>query len=383
MTPSINEAQLRVLQWVADGANLDDPPSETYKTSAVALRSRGLVYLDNRRGIWNIAITAAGRELLDELQDPEATPRPTYAPLASGPVLRRIYKSNRKHETISMPKNLQNACEAVQVLLEDMSRLEVLPEHQFRVLLLLHAVAAEALRWGWTVEAPTSDDRLEEEGNSSEASTSRQALLSIDAGDAPIAVYVQRLKDRVRHKPTKRELAQLEKGLRARIPKFDHVAGNKIRLEFRHAYFEPLYLDDTATTQIEDKLRRAIDYIHDSSATAREHAESQRRRESEQQEASRKAAQQGAHLTTYSRWVSALETLRANYVRHREMAEAVSMLANFIEHDSRTNEQSERARQYVAWAQDHLSESSPLRAFQPPQGDRPRVGFDEWQRLKR
>ena len=67
MDLSLNETQLLVLRWVAAGADLDNPPSDTFKTSAIALRNRGLVDLDKRRGHWRIAITDCFQQRLDDL----------------------------------------------------------------------------------------------------------------------------------------------------------------------------------------------------------------------------------------------------------------------------------------------------------------------------
>lgn len=50
MDLTLNDVQHIVLQWVADDASLENPPSETFKTSDVALNTRGLVNLDKRRG---------------------------------------------------------------------------------------------------------------------------------------------------------------------------------------------------------------------------------------------------------------------------------------------------------------------------------------------
>lgn len=74
MDLGLNDAQLLVLQWVADGADLESPPSDTFKTSAVALRNRGLVALDKRRGKWRIAITEAGQFYLQHDHHPKEKP---------------------------------------------------------------------------------------------------------------------------------------------------------------------------------------------------------------------------------------------------------------------------------------------------------------------
>lgn len=68
----INDAQRIVLQWVADGADLNNTPSETFKTRAVPLRNRGLVDIDKWRGRWSIATTEAGVFCLEHGHHPKA-----------------------------------------------------------------------------------------------------------------------------------------------------------------------------------------------------------------------------------------------------------------------------------------------------------------------
>ncbi len=73
----LNDAQLLVLRWVAEGADLENPPSDTFKTSAVALHNRGLVDLDKRRGKWSVTITEAGKSYLQHGRHPDAAdPKP-------------------------------------------------------------------------------------------------------------------------------------------------------------------------------------------------------------------------------------------------------------------------------------------------------------------
>ncbi|MFZ4841130.1 hypothetical protein [Mycetocola saprophilus] len=59
MNLKLNDAQLLVLQWAADGADFDNPPKDTFKTNAVALQNCDLVDLEKRRTRWSISITDA------------------------------------------------------------------------------------------------------------------------------------------------------------------------------------------------------------------------------------------------------------------------------------------------------------------------------------
>jgi len=71
---SLNDAQLAVLRWVAEGADISAAPSPDFKTSAVAVASRGLIELDRRRGHWSATVTAKGRAYLEQGHHPDDAP---------------------------------------------------------------------------------------------------------------------------------------------------------------------------------------------------------------------------------------------------------------------------------------------------------------------
>lgn len=165
MTLSLNDAQIRVLQWVLDGADLNNPPSSTFKTSAVALQNRGLVELDKRRGRWSIAITDAGKFYLERGRHPETeSPKPTpatatlvesapkniaakqptsdpslensaepVAPAKPGPIV--------KSEGILIPDQVRRPHKAVREIVDHKARLDVPKEQRQRALLILHALS--------------------------------------------------------------------------------------------------------------------------------------------------------------------------------------------------------------------------------------------------
>jgi hypothetical protein len=57
----LNARQLALLQRVAAGADLNDAADLAYRTSAYALRNRGLIATSRRGGVWRAEITDAGR----------------------------------------------------------------------------------------------------------------------------------------------------------------------------------------------------------------------------------------------------------------------------------------------------------------------------------
>jgi hypothetical protein len=60
----LNERQLQVLQWIADGCPDGVMTGHSHKISAVALQNRKLVSISKRSGTWHATITDAGRQLI-------------------------------------------------------------------------------------------------------------------------------------------------------------------------------------------------------------------------------------------------------------------------------------------------------------------------------
>jgi hypothetical protein len=65
--PLLNDAQLRTLQWIADGCPDGVMVGETHKISARALQSRRLVKIARHGGKWSATMTDAGRYYLERI----------------------------------------------------------------------------------------------------------------------------------------------------------------------------------------------------------------------------------------------------------------------------------------------------------------------------
>ncbi|WP_308468515.1 hypothetical protein [Rathayibacter soli] len=71
MGAPLNDRQRAVLNWIAAGRRAGDEPIPTYKHSATALASRGLIDLDNRYGTsWRARLTSRGRYWLEHGEYP-------------------------------------------------------------------------------------------------------------------------------------------------------------------------------------------------------------------------------------------------------------------------------------------------------------------------
>ncbi|PRA06181.1 hypothetical protein CQ019_01880 [Arthrobacter sp. MYb229] len=79
----VNERQLEVLRWISDGCPEGKWPEDgfPYKTSAAALKSRGLVTITRHGSTWTAAVTKAGTHYLEHgTYPPSASPKAPTVP---------------------------------------------------------------------------------------------------------------------------------------------------------------------------------------------------------------------------------------------------------------------------------------------------------------
>ncbi|WP_125616635.1 hypothetical protein [Specibacter cremeus] len=401
MDLALNNAQLLVLQWVADGADLDNPPNDTFKTSAVGLQSRSLVDLDKRRGHWSIAITEAGKFYLEHGRHPdteEPNPKSQSSPKRKPRAIERGTASDQtsepesppkperilKDETIPLPNQIRRPHKAVREIVDHKARLDVPMEQRQRALLILHALAQEAIRRGWEVIAnPSTFEKDPWNGRRSRVSSGPD-LFSIDAGDTPAAIRLRMQQKRVDHVPTEKEFADEARYKWRSYPKYDHVPTERMRLEVRTGSYDALTLDDTLATRIEDKLLRAVEKIEQMSVDAREAVERRRQREIQRLEEQRRAEELRKRAARYGSWAGQNRS-NSSTVTSCDTARWQTSSRAFAVTERRgpEHEYAEILREYLAWSETHLEESDPFRRIWLPQGERPDVSYDEWQAWKR
>ena len=212
---TLNERQVNVLRWIADGCRDDVLDGDTHRISAAALRNRGLVKTSGRGPTWTARITEAGRSYLEQVDGPEPpVPRQANASvsqqlvddvIAAGDSLRVPRKNWYERGGIDYEKRARLAerygkvpadkrlivtavsqgelqIELVDVPEQLVTRGELLPvavpvkvsryhvvARQFRdhaarhevsrallprVMRIIHAIAVEAERRGWSVRTP-------------------------------------------------------------------------------------------------------------------------------------------------------------------------------------------------------------------------------------
>lgn len=400
MNLTLNDAQLRVLQWVANGADLENPPTETFKTSAPALKARGLVTLDKRRGHWSIAITDAGKFYLEHGRHPdektagpkkpspvkpqkpkpeESAPQPAEpaeAPKPAQPA--RVVKD----ESIPMAARITKPHPAIRALLDHEARLGVPIEHRRRALVILHSFVQHGLRRGWTATAIPSTKTKDPWNGRTIKESPGPTLFTVDAGDAAVSVRITMQQDRKPHIPTAEELAEQARYSWNRPPQYDYFPSTRMRLELSEGR-EKYRLDDTVATCVEDKLLRGIAWVEEQSAEARRIAERQRQWALERAEEQRRAEEMRQRASRYTAWFETLERLRSDFKRHQELRDTVAALRDVADRRSPDAEHAELLNNYVAWAEEYLNEADPLRAIELPRGERPDLSYNEWRDWKR
>lgn len=423
----LNPKQQAVLEWVVQGCPPEVYTNDVYahRITARALENRGLVEISGHGPSWAAVPTERGRRwpeaaheddpprgtnakpkkpAADESsQDVSSTPEskqqaeqiPTNSSEAAAPpdshrggkdeapvhVPKR--RKSGKDETIPMPERITKPHAALRAITDHPARLGVPTGQRRRALLILHAFVQEGLRRGWTVTEIPSTKRQDRWTGRSVKESPGSTLFTVDAGEASIDVRLRMLQDRTLHTPTPEEIARQQRFSWDSPPKYDYTPSLRMRLELSHGFGDPLRLDDTVTTCIEDKLLRGILRIEEWAVEAREAAERRRQCEIEEAERRRRASELRERVQRYTSWHETLEALHTDVIRHRELTDVVAALREAVERRGPDHEHAQLLGEYLAWAEQHLEDSDPLRRISLPKGERPDLSYDEWRQWQR
>lgn len=399
----LNDIQLAVLRWIAEGCDMDNPVTPGFKVTAVALHNRGLVDVHRRGGQWSASLTDDGTFYSQHGRYPDAPSRKrrqkgashaqsdgTLAPQREGertaiPTSEtdgaRLPASARgrpvKDESIPMPGQIRKPHAAVRELVDHKKRLDVPAEQRQRALVILHAIVQEALRRGWTVTPILSELHVNSWDRTKTRIWPSNDLFTIDAGDMPAAVRLRMRQRQVKHVPTKDEAALAKRWGYQSYRSMDLVPTDRMRLEIRSARSTSLVLEDTATVQIEAKLKRAIDMIQLVSDEEVAWKERQRIRAIEEAQARERAETLRNRATHYGKWVTALESMHAEVRKHRELHTTVEQLRAALPQFEGSDRYAE-LETYLEWAEQYLAESQPFRSITLPEGEVPDLPYAEW-----
>lgn len=401
MNRSGNKAQLDVLQWIADGCDMEHLVTPTFKTTAIALSNRGLATVDRRRGKWAATLTERGAyylangtylvEAVGPQREPAGSTPPAASPVPAGPSpeakkkrapKRRLRSDSAtaRNETIPMPSQVRAPHAAIRELVDHKSRLAVPSDQRQRALLLLHAIVQESLRRGWTVTPVLSELRSYSWDRTKPRVWPSDDLFRVDAGHQVVPIRLRMKQRQVPHQPTKDELERKERYGYEPYRRTDLVATDRMRLQVGESS-APLVLEDTAATRIEDKLLRAIEKIEALSEERLRLEEQWRQRAIAEAEERARAEALRQRAAQYGAWASTLESLQAAAAQHQGLTETVDRLRAALPR-LRQSPHYERLKAYADWAEQHVIDSDPFQVIQLPNGDRPDMTHAEWSAWK-
>lgn len=388
MSPKpVNARQLEVLQWIADGCPEGVMVGPTFRTSAVALRNRGLVSV-SKRGGWHASLNDAGRFYLDHgaypgsaaqtSKSPEPGEKKHTGPAPSrgeGDVVRSVKTDARKSmkavsqappkeaamdaktepARILVPARLRNPHPVVVALRDDKHRFNVTAGVRNRALRILQ---------GLITALELAGHRVEEVGHSRSSygyvSWDSQDHFVIKTGETKMNVRVFQQTDRALHTPTPAELND-RKRWGTHPPKYDHTPNDYLRIELerqwgassRHKW------SDGKQVLLEEKLPSILGEVERRHVEARErriaceHAEEERERQHEL------AIQRAKILHREAYRARVLDEQLDAWRRSRELREYVRAMKESIRRVSDPAKK-QAALEWIRWAQKRVQESDPL-----------------------
>jgi hypothetical protein len=404
MSRPVNELQVKVLRWIADGCPDDRVPTEghLYKTSAAALKGRGLVTVSRRGGRWSAEVTDAGRYYLEHGGYPPAAPVQKTAPaqrqqqtrrqpaLASGSADDQPDAASREVEQhradaegfpglpeLPIATQIRNPHPAVKGLLDHPKRLDMSPELRRRVHLMSHTLVQEALRRGWKVTAVSGPDHKRPHGGYQVAYWPREDLFRLDAGDYEIGIQFRDKLKRVPHVDTPDEARRRAQGKWVWAPTYDFQPTGLLQLRLRSGTMELRSWIHDDRTPLENRLPAVLKHIQKQSDERRKFQEQLRREREESQRRREQLERQRERVAKYDAWVGALELMPRRVRAHAEQSEFVAALVSRA--DQETNEgRRRRLKAFIAWAQEHLEAVDPLRNPPIPAEEPPDMSYTEW-----
>jgi len=300
----LNDRQLEVLRWIANGCPDGVMLDSSYKTTTVALRNRGLATV-SKRGGWHAGVTDVGRHYFEHGAYPDddgatrpsaravpTPPKPAAKPKPPRPNPVSAEPSSATPEpmldpemparAVPVPEHLRNLHRVVAALRDGKRQIAIPASLRKRALRIIQALAAAAEELGWTVQS------IEESRTTWGHPWNSDDLVVISTGETCEGVRLIQEDDRTPHTPTARELAQKKSWSYTRIPEYDYTPSARLRIELatnwdgrRHTW------GDRQRWTLDDKLGQVIDEIDFRSRAAREkriereaeEAERRRRRE--------------------------------------------------------------------------------------------------------
>jgi hypothetical protein len=166
-TPKLNDTQLAVLRWIADGSPAGVMKGHGHPVSAAALRTRELIKISGRSSTWRARLTPAGEAVLG-IERQAGTIAPVRRSGARAGRKPSRGAAGRNTQRIAVPRDLRGAHPLVTATRNaavgahagadgririgprrGIAHMEVSRPLVRRALLVLHGVTREARKRGW------------------------------------------------------------------------------------------------------------------------------------------------------------------------------------------------------------------------------------------
>lgn len=262
---------------------------------------------------------------------------------------------NAQLDPIDVPTALRKPHPVVASLQTRDSMLRVDRSLKHRALLIVQALAVEAERRGYSVKA--TEVHVDRYGYRSRE-TKDQFAITIDR--LSVGVQLHQEIDRVRHEPTPADLARAERESWFRVPKFDDLPSDRLRIDLSGGYeHRQSRWKDSTSHRLEEWLPQILQEIELRAAAAEAarlaaiaEAAERRRRWELAMEAAKVDFAEAHRWDVFNQEVD--DWLRANHVRAylQAMGSAIEAIAH--------PEDSLVARQWLGWASAHAADLDPL-----------------------
>lgn len=451
LTAPLNEWQLQVLRWIADGCPTGVMTGYTYKITARALHSRRLVKVSNSGGTWSATVTDAGTHYLRHRCFPPTKPTPPssssvptedrshcvatrrQAPsttpstqplepsptaklvadvIAAGGTLKApqdwrrtgrrldelVRNANRYGKAppgmrlvhnvvydgegwtgtrydvvmlvegpagtdapllpVPLPREISRYHPAVSALRKS-NRVAITGEARTRALRILHALAVESERRGYTITPHTP------KANNYKAEPAWHLLVTVASDVVPLRISEET--DRVEHVPTARELAVHERNPWIRIPSHDVVDSGRLRIELGglpRSDRRSSWADRTAWS-LEDKLPEVLREVAVRADELRLRREAKARAEEEYRQAVEHERQRARVRAADVHRRAVLDDQMTQWHQACELRLYAAALEKRITaaeaNEHATNEGTSTARRWLAWVTDLAEQQDPTR----------------------
>lgn len=411
----INDAQFAVLQWIGEGCppGRYPPHDAAHFSSAVALRNRGLIESSGHGRNWSASLTDDGRYYIEHGAYPpsqtdrdDTAPKKQRKPAHEDSAVRHVEAAessanespassgaesqpkSQAHDSavVTIPSRIQRPHPAIRELMNHRKRLDVPADQVERALRMLHALAREAIRRGWTVTANPSTYEIDQWTGRRHSVSPGPDLFTVDAGAAPAVIRIRMKTKRVPHVPTEQEREESARTRWNSYPAYDYVPTENMVLELReqsrHGSYQYCTFEDTASVRLEAKLPRILEKIAYMTDEKRRIAEERRRERLRQEEQARRREEMRRKADRYQCWLSSLDGLRNDIIRHREFESAVQLLRETVAAQGNEAPDDDGLTEYLDWAETYLRQSDPLRNLSIPTGEPPEISYDEWRRWR-